>query len=310
MWWVESVRSGLTSEGPEAPLAVFRVVFAAACLIKIVHELRGGTLRAYRIDSYLYFCHRVRRPVFVLSPHLYRAAFAATVVGAMLTLAGIAPRLGCALLGAGLVAEVLISPSNHTTLLILIAGVLAVGGSTCDGLSVPSLVHAEGDVTAWLRDAGTRRTPQIGQFLIVATMTVVYIATAVRKLNSTFLDGISVRAALAFARRERPRRGTLDGIVPGWFVRRFVEGDECVLARRWRPWTVAVVGLELALPAMLLVPHLALLAAVLGAGMHASFLVISPGRILPFSIVSVGTYLLFVDGRSVATALHWIAEVS
>ncbi len=98
---------------------------------------------------------------------------------------------------------------------------------------------------------------------------------------------------LRFVEQERPRRYHGDFWLPRWFLARFVHGDPAQLARRWAPWMWLVFAIELTLPALLLVPPTRPISVVLGLGMHAAFTLMFPATLLPFSVASASTYVLF-----------------
>ena len=63
-----------------------------------------------------------------------------------------------------------------------------------------------------------------------------------------------------------------------------------VRGRTWRACALTIVFVELLIPVGLILPQTSIPTAVTGAAMHAGFLLIDPGRLLPFQSVTVGSY--------------------
>jgi hypothetical protein len=217
------------------------------------------------------------------------------------------PRVACLILTITFSARFIVERKNNSALAILIAAIFVVSPPSGITLTLASLRSVQGDWRAWLEEGVRVQTSLYARGLIVFTMCVVYISTAIRKLNHVFLGGTSVYAVLRFLQDERHCRHYPDGWYPRWFLERFVNDEERRLVRRWRPIMWTTVCLELVLPLALLTPPIAYLAVVAGIILHAAFALLSPFAITHFSLFSVATYLLFLDDAHFTAVIErWI----
>jgi len=130
------------------------------------------------------------------------------------------------------------------------------------------------------------------QFLIVLLTVDVYLNSAWHKVRSKhFISGVYLRQ-LTLAASE------LKSSMPLWEYR-----HPTVLATLARSgshpaiWPLAAVGtvaLESVVPIGLFISPLRPFAVLLGVGMHIVFMGILPVRLLPFTLASISTYVLFV----------------
>jgi hypothetical protein len=126
-------------------------------------------------------------------------------------------------------------------------------------------------------------------------MSIVYVATAVRKLNRAFLSGAVVFGTVQHLLDHQHQRRFFDAIFPA-AVRKFLfEASDTVLKRRWTPLMVTTIALEIILPFALSTSRLWPYAALAGTVMHLCFTLLSPATLLHFSLLSVSIYLLFMD---------------
>lgn len=306
-WWIDWIGSGLTGVSADLPKALFRVVFALGCLLKIAVETRRGSFSYFDYQTFPYFLHRLQHRRFPLAPVVYRIFYLLQFVAAVGLLAGSRPRFFFALLAISIAVRSAAEMKNNSSLAILFAAAFALSPDGGQTLSLASLIAHRGDVSAWYGESVATLSSNFGRGLGVITMSVAYVATAIRKMNVVFLSGASVYANLQLTQRERERRYFPDGWYPAWFLRRFVEADEATLHRRWKPFMGLTVALELALPFALLTPSGAPVAVLLGIALHTGFALVNPSAIAHFSIFSVGSYLLFVDDGLVIRLTHgWI----
>jgi hypothetical protein len=292
-WWSEWLASGFTASGPDLPKALFRIVFAAGLLLKFGVETRRGGLTSFELDTFPYFLHRVRLRRLALPPAVYRGFYLLQPVAALALLVGWQVRGACALLVLAMGVRSVAELKNNTSLAILFAAAFALSPDGGQTLGLSALIAHGGDVAAWLHEAERTSSSNFGRGLVVLTMGVAYVTTAIRKMNPVFLSGAAVYAPLQLAQRERGRRYHRDGWFPAWFLRGWVFADEATLQRRWRPLMWLTVALELVLPFALLSPATAPYAAVAGVGLHVGFASINPVAIAHFSLFSIAAYLLF-----------------
>ncbi len=285
-----------------APLLVFRVLFGIACTLKFITETRRGYLGYFDPGSYLHERYTRQCPRTRLTPALYRALYAGKLVAAPAVALGICVRPALVVLALAFAFEMRIYFKYHANLMFLVSVILLAAPGLDAHLALPGLIH--GDVTAWLHDAATARGDQLARWAIVATISVMYLAAALRKRAPAFLEGAVVYECLRYVHAERPRRHHSDYWLPRAFIARFVLDEPARLQRRWAPLMWLVFALELALPLLLWCDATRPVAIVLGIAMHAGFTMMFPATLLPFSLVSTSSYLLFAAPSAIAALMH------
>lgn len=289
MWLIDVITDGFSGTIPVSNYGLFRILFGIACVIKVVVELRHHHHRFFDSDGFLRFLYS-RRPHLVPVPELlYAATFPAKLVGALMLMGGFGVRLAAIMMAIAFLIEFTIYFKFHANLYFLLALAFAID---------PPLSHR---IVPMELPAGT--DPRLGSGLgpasIVITMTMLYWGTAYRKMNRTFLSGGVVYQHLESVLADRERRHHRDGWYPPALVRFVLQGDERAVRRLLTPLMWLTVGLELAVPLLLLFPDTHAPAALLGIAMHAGFTFLFPEILLSFSMTSVSTYLLFADPRLV-----------
>jgi len=305
MWWLEAVGNGFRYQASPLPICLFRVILALAIAWKFGYEHRRGGWRFFRPDSYVYYRYRVEHPRFPVGPAGYRVLYVAKLLAAAALLAGVAPRLAALVLAGWFLFELRYDRKFHTAYLGLCALFLAASPALADALTYRTVADAlAGSPLAAVRAEAARDTEDaFAQVLLVLLTAQMYLSSAYRKLRSRqFMTGAALRAFTASLHAERHAQRFRDTWYPPLVVRHLIDVPDRVADRRWRPAAVGTVVLEAALPVALLVPAAFPVAAVLGAVMHAAFTAVLPVRLVPFSLATVGSYLLFIDP---ATAASW-----
>jgi hypothetical protein len=280
---------------------VFRVLFGLACTLKFVTETRRGYAAYFDPGTYLHERYTRQYARTRLTPALYRALYAAKLVAAPAIALGIGVRPALVVLAFAFAFELRIYFKYHANLMFLVSVILLAAPGLDEHLTLPGLLH--GDLSAWLADACTARGDQLARWAIVATISVMYVAAALRKLTPAFLHGSVVHICLRFVHDERPRRRGSDFWLPRAFLDRYVLDEPDRLRRRWAPLMWLVFALELVLPALLLVEQTRPFAVVLGLALHGGFTLMFPATLLPFSLVTASSYILFADPSTVAALL-------
>lgn len=250
MWLIVSVEELFATPRSTLAIELFRVLFGLACLLKFAVETRRGYFEQFKPHTFLYFAHRMRAPRFKVTERLYKTVYVAKLVAAPCVVAGVMVRPALAVLALSFAVEVATYFKFHTNLMLLVACALVLApASTLTLQNVLAL-----GLWQTLEETGAQRAVPFAQGLIVVTMSIVYVATAVRKVNEQFLDGAVVAVTLRTTVRGRPGRKHFDGFYPA-ALSRWLEGDRATLRSRLRPWMHAVVVAELLLPSALLGPR-------------------------------------------------------
>ncbi len=268
------------AEGPTTALGVFRILFGAVLLVEVdtnyaVQEtaLAGGIHLPYA--DFI-------RP---LSPDLYRWLHLLQVPAALMLMAGVFPRTGCALLLATEGWVFLVDQlhfRNHAYLMLLIAFLLMI--SPC-GRSLalgPRLLGVRPHPVA----------PLTAQRLIQFQVCVMYVYAALNKLTPSFLSGGVLAVALG-------GEAVLSGL-SGALLDRFASPEQAqALAgffaspERMVPAAWATFAAELLIPLGLWWRRTRPVAILVGLGFHA-FIGVAMD-IGTFGAIAVASYVLFLE---------------
>jgi hypothetical protein len=290
------IRSGLDGRESILPLFLFRTGFGGACLAKVVLEGFRGYFHLYEPHTYLYFRLRVRHPRFrrYLPTGLqYQALLGLRALGAAALTLGLYPKVAAGLLVVAFGVELLVYFKYHTCFFLLLASALLVAPPLP---SLPDLLRwsvAAGSLHPGLERVAAQKGDGFSQLLVVTTVTILYMATAYRKLNAQFLSGLVVWSVLRYTMQEEHRRRHFDGWYPGR-LRNAVRDGSLLRSPVWRTSMVAVAVLEATLPFLLATRSTGPYAVVAGGAMHLAFAGLFPATLLPFSLATVSTYVLFL----------------
>jgi len=305
MWWAEALADSFRYPASPLPICLFRLVVAVAALYKFGYEHHRGAWRWFQPESYVYYRYRHEHPRFPVGPTGYRVLYVAKWAGAAALLVGVLPQLAALVLAVWFLFELRYDRKFHTAYLGLCALFLAASPALDAALTWRTVVDARsGGLSVVLRAEAARVADDVFAQLLLMLLTVqMYLSSAYRKLRSPqFMSGAALHTFTASLHAERHAQRFRDTWYPQALVRRLVDVPQPVGQRRWRPAAVATVVLEAALPVALLVPATLPVAVLFGALMHAAFTAVLPVRLVPFSLATVGSYLLFVDP---VMAAHW-----
>ncbi len=301
IWIEEYVTSGFSGQGSIISISLFRILFGFSCLIKFSVETSRGYYSYFGKRSYLYFLYRISRPTVRFGERTYKFLYVVKCISACTVLVGVLTIPSLLVLIVAFLVEIRVYFKFHTCLFLLVSCLLCF--SPCaEALSVLTLIELR-NVSLWIRSDIEKSGDILSQVLLVATLSILYVSTAIRKLNRAFLSGLVVFRTLQFVHGEKSRRLSLDGYYPKWFVSKFVKQCDTQLQKLWSPLMVATVGVELFLPAMLLSENFIFLGISIGILMHTGFTLMFPLTLGHFSLLTVSLYLLFLDPDQVAATL-------
>ena len=303
MWIYDYLISGMQLTVPDISLGIFRTLFGGSCMLKFLVEARRGHYTFFQPGTFLYFRYYAGRPRIPLSGGVYRSLYIIKTMASAAILAGVYPRPALLLLSLALATDLRIYFKFHANLMFLFAIILALSPSCGESLQVWRALLPGESFAGQLTVSREILTDPFAAVLIALTMCVVYCSTAYRKMNRVFLSGTVLAAQLNYVQGEKSRRKSGDFHLPPAFLNLFASSDTDASARRWRPWMLLTVALELLLPALLLCESTRAWGVTLGALMHALFAVLYPETLMHFSLLSVSSYILFVDPRILATRI-------
>lgn len=305
MWLVDAVADGFSYPAAAIQICLFRVVLAAAVLFKFGYEHGRGAWRYFEPQSYVYYRFCREHPRLPVTRTGYRVLYTAKFVAAGCLLAGVLPQVACVVLAGWFFFELCYDRKFHTAYLGLCALFLAAGPALGDALTWRTVLEmVAGSPEAVLRaEAARAGTDVFAQVLLVLLTCQMYLSSAYLKVRSPqFMSGSALYSFTASLHAERHAQRFRDTWYPPVVVRHLIDVPPEVGRRRWRPAAVATVVCEFTLPVALLVPELFAVAFVVGAVMHLAFAAVLPMRLPPFSLATVGSYLLFLPPSAMLTS--------
>ncbi|WP_341716393.1 hypothetical protein QQG74_20540 [Micromonospora sp. FIMYZ51] len=306
MWWLDAVADGFRYPYASIQICAFRVVLATAMLVKFAYEHHRGAWRYFAPDSYVYFRFRREHPGLPIDQRWYRVLYGAKLVAAGCLLVGVLPRVAAVVAALWFFFELCYDRKFHTAYLGLCALFLAASPVLGDALTYHTVVAVLRDPpreVLW-EEAGRTGEDAFAQVLLVLLTVQMYLSSAYRKLRSAhFMTGGALHDFTASLHADRHAQRYRDTWYPPVMVRTLIDVPVTVARKRWRWAAVATVVVELLLPVTLLVPGTYLASVVVGALMHAAFTAVLPVRLIPFSVATVGSYLLFADPANVLASL-------
>ncbi|MFG1807661.1 hypothetical protein [Streptomyces sp. NPDC049040] len=292
-------------------MCLFRLILGSALLWKIVADHVYGMARYFDLSPKSLVRWRYERDEMavkvLLSPAAFRVFYAARAVAVLAVFAGVLTPLAAGVVAAWCVFEFTFDRKFNTLFLGMMSVPFVFATGTGTWFSLQSLLDAP-SLSAF---AAPSPAPGGGvswpQAAAVVLMFQVYWSSALYKARSRqFTSGDTLQkvfAQLASLREELPDRQR-EYFFPGWFTRRFATAESSLVARRWRIPSLVTVGVEAALPVLLVFPATWWVGALLGVLMHGAFTAMLPKRLVPFSLASLGTYVLFLPEHDLATLMR------
>ena len=292
MWWLDAFRANFPAQFPLAPLCIFRILFACACLQKFFVETKRGYYSYYEPHTFLYVQRQFAPGVLRVSPALYKSLYVVKFFAALSLLLGIVPQLAAGILLTWFLVESAVYFKFHVSYFALLSGALVLS----PGLGAQFSLNTG-------QSAAARTGDGFGPFLIIATTVFLYLVTALRKARSVeFTSGGTLAASFRSLQNERLHKHHADGWYPLPVARYFDCMDDERARRRWRPFALATIAIELALPLLLLATPVSLFGAILGILFHCCVTLLLPLTLAHFSLATISTYVLFLDPHFVAKA--------
>lgn len=307
MWWFEAVADGFRQPYASIQICAFRVVLASAMLFKFGYEHRRGGWRYFTPGSFVAYRFRRDHPDLPVGQAGYRILYLAKLAAAVGLLLGVLPRASAVVAGVWFLFELTYDRKYHTAYLGLCSLFLAFSPALGDALTYRTVLAAVGSPISSVlaEEAAHTRTDIFAQVLLVLLTAQMYLSSAYRKLRSThFMSGAALHDFAGSLHRDRHAQRYRDTWYPPVMVRHLIDLPTPVARHRWRWAAVATVGAESLLPVALLVPVTYAVAVAFGALMHAAFTALLPVRLVPFSVATIGSYLLFADP---AWVLAWLS---
>ncbi|MGW1373006.1 hypothetical protein ACWD6P_01840 [Streptomyces sp. NPDC002446] len=281
MWLSDAVAELFRLPTDESRIQIFRMLVGAACTLKFLGELTQGTWNFLAHGSYSRFELRKLRgaDAELLVCALYRPVVIARLVAALMLTAGVLPRVAAVLVALGLAFELSYLYRFNTIYLMLTVACLVFAGAPGNGFA---LSYARTDANTW------------SQFLIVLITLDMYWNSAWIKVRSAqFRSGLRMAQWLESGAALGPRLPRREYHYPAFLVRHLGNSSPAAL-RTWRPVSLFVIFLEVAIPVALLFPPTRPYGIAAGIIMHLCFWGLLPVTLVGFSLGSVASYVLFV----------------
>ena len=303
LWWIDSFADGFGSQ-PAHAISLFRVLVAVAILWKIAWEHHWGAWNYFNTDNYVRWRWEhtnrrydiIRRRQLPVGTTVYRTLYVIRVVAATCFLLGVGAQPAALVLAAWFFFQASFERWWHPVYLGCVTLLLALSPGIDDHFTLMSSFHV-GDVAG----PGVDPWPQLMLMLLVVQM---YWSSAYLKARSPqFRSGAVLYEMFNHMSQIRRFMPHYEIGYPRVLQRSLIDGDREVISRRWRPAALMTIGAEFAIPPLLLLPSTYFVAAAVGVVMHAGFTAIWPIRLLPFTIGTVSSYLLFIDPQQVARVI-------
>lgn len=265
---------------PNSAIEYFVIFYLVSCLLKFLlwfpfggwSRFNPGTFEASRLFS------RYPSSAAALLAKIYRPALIARTLGIIMSLTLNSLLVAVCVTVLGLVVELAYEWRRNTVFLILIGIILALlGGGSFSGLLPEGSIY------------GFVVTPD---FVIVILVFHVYLNSAWLKYRSSQYWSGRLLAQHVYFRswvQKKTRHRVFfvpssDNILVGL--------DDSVMSR-WKLLSRLAVWVELFLPFLLVFSNTFVVGFVVGVALHAVFVMLSPFRIIAFTLVTVSTYLFF-----------------
>jgi hypothetical protein len=302
MWWLTASNRGLdVVRGPTLQMSLFISLFGLLCCLKFAVETRRGYFSYLDRDRYLFFRQLVVHPGWTVRSRLYKAVYVAKVVAAAALVLGFLQWLCLLILVVAFALECSVYFKYHANLFLLVSCASALFAFANHPASMLDYLFTGGTASAYIAQAAVRQGNLLGQFLLMFTLCLIYTTTAIRKMNRSFVRGLPVTCMLGSVLRAAPSRMYADGWYPRWFVRDWILAEPEALARRWRPFMLATIAVELALPVALLFPDTVYWAMGAGLAIHVLFAALFPVTLAHFSGLCIGILCLFPSPEDITS---------
>ena len=281
MWFLDALVSGFQTPTDPARIQWFRFITGLACTYRFAIACGHGGWNRYAPESLssAVLRERLGDVRFTVFARAYQPVLAARIVPAFTLAAGFLPHLSALLVLAGLAFELISIKSPNSIRFALLAVTCLL--TAPDLGSGPVIRHASTSHNTW------------AQWLMVLITIDVYWNSAWHKAHSAqFRSGRYLAQwvhVYAQVKNQLPYREHWIPAVIRTRLGTLSDGNVAV----WRAVAVAVIALEVALPAALLAPPTRPYAIAVGIAMHAGFCCLKPRQLIFFSSLTIGSYVLF-----------------
>lgn len=281
MWIFDALAHNFDVATSEWRVQVFRVLFGLGCLDKFFETFRHEGWRRFDQGTFnRFYLERKQGVVGQWVAETYKLSSVVRCLPAFGVVVGVWTKVCVAMVVASFVLELLYDPPRKTPVFFILNGVyLMLAGHS------GSLFHFSTTQTT----ANTW-----AQCLIAITTIHLYWNSAWIKLRSPqFRSGRALAQVVHVAERTKDAVKFREYCLPAWAWRPFSGGRE-VDVQRWRIGAILTIALEILLPIGLLFEQTYLVFVVLGIGMHLVFTSLKPRGLVPFSLLTVASYLTFL----------------
>lgn len=279
MWLLQALADDFASLTAPWHVQAFRLLFGLGCLWKFVETFRHGGWR--RFAPATFNRHQLESAKGRLGGYVaryYRQLVVLRCLPALGVLLGVWTRACLVFVIVALAVELVYEPRKHPIYFMLNAGYLLLAGNTG---------------SLWHFDAARSNANTWAQVLIALTTFHVYWNSAWMKLRSPqFRSGRVLAQVVHVAERTKDLVPVREYCLPARAWRPLSAGVDTG-ARWWRLLALSTITMEALLPIGLAWSSARLVFVVLGVGMHAAFTCLKPRGLVPFSLVTVASYLAF-----------------
>ncbi|HEY7224674.1 MAG TPA: hypothetical protein VH561_13945 [Micromonosporaceae bacterium] len=278
MWLLTAIEHGFALNTHEWRLQAFRVMLGLGCFVKTGVSVFCGDWgrvdqRAFGYYSVLRRHGHVRAELIRLT---HKPLLVIRLIASAALMAGVGSRIACCVLGLGLFAE-LYWEYRFNTIYLMCCLLAILPAERLDGYS-DRVVSSQGNTWA--------------QALVVLVTIDLYWNSAWCKIRSAqFRSGMLLAQVFNGAASLRHLMPRWEFWHPAWLGRMARAPGA---AGVWQTLSIGVIGAEVLLPIGLLFPEQWAMTAVVGLVLHVGFVILLPLRLIPFQIVTISTYLLFL----------------
>lgn len=245
-------------------LDFFRIIFSFTLLLKFTVESYRGYFNIFKRHTYLYATYQAPlKGKGLLKEEIWKLLYIAKILAAICLLKGIYINISLLIIILWMVVELKIYFKYHTNYMMLIAISLLFSNSAY---------------------------PNLPFFLISFNSSCMYLSTAFKKMNESFLSGRLITQTLLITKKSK--RFFYDNFIPNSLFKLIVSDEKPT--KLLSGLMYATVIIEIIIPFGLSIPKLWTCFAVIGFFMHLGFTILFPVTLLHFSILTLASYLTFI----------------
>jgi len=294
---------------------VLRMVVGSAALLKFMIDHACGMWHYFdesprSLIRYRYETGQSAVKV-LLSVRNFRVFYVIRFIAAFTLLIGTLQSLSALIVAVWCFFEFTWDRKFNTAFIGLLCVVLATVEGSARYISIDASLASRGIADFLAASGQSPVTWTIQQCAVIFLVFIVYWTSAFRKLGSSqFMSGKVLQLwfeRMATIDKELPKHRR-EYFLPAFFTTVLAVGQPQIVAKRWRPVSVATVAIEFALPVALLVPNLWIFSVAVGLAMHIGFTLLVPKRLVPFCIASMGSYVMFLHPDDFSRMQDFLAD--